>query len=763
MDFSSGIPLSARTLVVVPAMLTGARGIDDLVEALEVRYLANQDANLRYALLTDFSDAPEESLAGDAELLRLAEDGIGALNEKYATVRGVATEAGHDDIFFLLHRPRLWNARERVWMGYERKRGKLSDLNALLRGVAGAWGRFASIVGDPATLTGVQYVITLDTDTELPRDAARQLVGAMAHPPNRPRYDPKQERVTDGYGILQPRIATSLTGSNRSLYARLFGGESGIDPYTRAVSDVYQDGFGEGSFIGKGIYDVDAFEQSLRGRFPENRILSHDLLEGSYAALGTHYRRAVVRRLSVPLQRRREPPSPLDPRRLADRGMAAPQGSRRRRNARPQCALAAVAMEDLRQSAAESGPAGVDAASAAGMDGLTPPGAWTLAVLGVLVLPAMIASLVDLVQKPNDVPLRQHLAFTARTAARHASQLAFSLACLPYEAWFHVDAIVRTHWRMLFSRRRLLEWIPSSEQDRRDRTTLGASLAAMWIAPTVAVTTGAFLLTRIPAALPVAIPFLLLWLVSPVLTWWMSRPITRHAAKLAPEQIDFLRKLARRTWAYFETFVAASEHWLPPDNYQEVPIGTVAHRTSPTNMGMALLADLAAYDFGYLPAGRLVERLTTRSTRCNRSSATGTLLQLVRHAVAGAAVPAVHFFGRQRKPRRASADAARRTAGFGWSPDYRIADFCGARRYRARAPGIARRRCSDGGRGACPRSRFRLRRPAAERGGRAPLARPAFRRRRGGRCLFRHSTERCSRTGHGERSACVGAGALSPM
>ncbi|MEP7069069.1 MAG: cyclic beta 1-2 glucan synthetase, partial [Usitatibacter sp.] len=276
MDFSLGIPPESRTLVVVPTMLTSAKGIDRLAEALEVRFLANQDANIRFALVTDFLDASEETQPGDAELLRLAQQQIGALNAKYGAAK----------CFYLIHRPRTWNPRERMWMGYERKRGKLADLNSLLRGDEDATHRFTTITGDIAALTGTKYVITLDTDTDLPRDAARQLVGTLAHPLNRAHFDKARGRATCGYGILQPRVAASLTGSNRSRYARIFGGETGIDPYTRAVSDVYQDGFDEGSFIGKGIYDVDALELALKGRFPENRVLSHDLLEGSYARSG---------------------------------------------------------------------------------------------------------------------------------------------------------------------------------------------------------------------------------------------------------------------------------------------------------------------------------------------------------------------------------------------------------------------------------------------------------------------------------------------
>jgi len=276
MDFSKGIPKEFRTLVVVPTMLTNPQGIEDLVKALEVRFLANRDEHLHFGLLTDFCDAPTQTLPEDEPLLRLARERIEGLNAKYRDPSG--------DSFYLFHRPRRFNPQDAVWMGHERKRGKLSDLNALLRG--GGFEAFALVVGDTAVLPEVKYVITLDTDTQLPRDTARQFVGAMAHPLNHPRYDEQQQRVTGGYGILQPRIAASLSGTNRSRYARMCASEIGIDPYTRAVSDVYQDLFGEGSFIGKGIYDVDAFERTLGGRFPDNRILSHDLLEGCYARCG---------------------------------------------------------------------------------------------------------------------------------------------------------------------------------------------------------------------------------------------------------------------------------------------------------------------------------------------------------------------------------------------------------------------------------------------------------------------------------------------
>ncbi|MEO7052975.1 MAG: cyclic beta 1-2 glucan synthetase, partial [Rhodanobacter sp.] len=276
MNYAHGIPASARTMVVIPSLLARAQDVEDLVESLEVRFLGNRDQHLHFALLTDFADADSETLPGDEALLQLAQRRIDALNERYASVES--------DRFFLFHRPRRWNASERCWMGHERKRGKLADLNALLRG--NGHDRFMRIVGDIAALRPVQYVITLDTDTELPRDAAQSFVGSIDHPLNRAVYDPERRRVVSGYAILQPRVGISLPSTARSRYAQLYGSDAGIDPYTQMVSDVYQDLFHEGSFIGKGIYAIDAFERTLDGRFPENRILSHDLVEGCHARAG---------------------------------------------------------------------------------------------------------------------------------------------------------------------------------------------------------------------------------------------------------------------------------------------------------------------------------------------------------------------------------------------------------------------------------------------------------------------------------------------
>ncbi|HVE88707.1 MAG TPA: cyclic beta 1-2 glucan synthetase, partial [Burkholderiaceae bacterium] len=475
MDYSEAIAPKARTLVAVPTLLTDAAGVENLIEALEVRFLANRDPLLHFALLTDFPDAAEETLATDAPLLQLARDGITALNRAYG-----ASEAANDDapasssgdIFYLLHRPRRWNPRQRAWMGHERKRGKLGDLNSLLRGKSQG---FSEIVGNTDVLTQVKYVITLDTDTQLPRDSARQLIGVMAHPLNHPQFDrprfqvspvqphsPRSTRaasrqvVTTGYGILQPRVAVSLPGTRRSPYARLYSGEPGLDPYTRTVSDVYQDAFGEGSFIGKGIYDVDAFERALADRFPDNRILSHDLLEGCYARSGllsdvelyeqfpARYSADVARRHRwirgdwqlvgwlrgrVPLPDGRRVPNPLS------------------------WLSQWKVFDNLRRSLV---PAALMLILLVGWAALRDPWLWTAVVLTVLLVPALAAALTDLLRKPKEAPLEQHIVAVARTAQTQFAQLLLALAWLPYEAFYSIDAIVRTLWRVLISHRRLL-------------------------------------------------------------------------------------------------------------------------------------------------------------------------------------------------------------------------------------------------------------------------------------------------------------------
>ena len=538
----------------------------------------------------------------DAELLQQAQRHISELNQKYPS------PDPDSDIFFLFHRPRRWNPVERLWMGYERKRGKLGELNAWLRG--GARDCFSLIVGNTGILSEVRYVITLDTDTQLPRDAAWKFVAAIAHPLNRARYDAGKRRVVEGYGVLQPRVAASLAGSGASLYAQLWGGEPGIDPYTRAVSDVYQDLFREGSFIGKGIYEVDSFEQTLEC-LPENRILSHDLLEGCYARAGVlsdvelyekypNSYRADMRRRHRWVRGDWQVAGWLLPR-------IPQQGGGRRKN--PLSALSRwKILDNLRRSVV---PVALVLLLLLGWSELAAPWFWTWAVIGILLIPSLCASLYDLLQKPNDVLWRPHIVNALYAAGRHFGQALFTLICLPYEAFSNLDAILRTHWRMLVARRRLLEWNPYCDAGPERAGILG-SYRDMWVAPLLALATALWLAAWHRPALDAASLILLLWLLSPAVAWAISRPQARVEVELGREQRIFLRRLARRIWAFFETHVGAEDNWLPPDNIQQQPVAVIAHRTSPTNIGMALLANLTAHDFGYIATGQLIER--TRNT-----------------------------------------------------------------------------------------------------------------------------------------------------
>ncbi|MEX0708267.1 MAG: glucoamylase family protein [Woeseia sp.] len=598
MDFSKGIPPASRALVVIPTLFTSTDDVDKLVDALEVRYLANREPNLHFGLLTDFRDAREETLPGDAPLLAHARQRIEGLNSHYAA-------NGHD-VFFLFHRPRRWNAHDKIWMGHERKRGKLADLNLLLR--EGNSKGFSLVVGTTAVLANVRYVITIDTDTQLPRDAARQFVATMAHPLNRPVYDSDLGRVMSGYGILQPRVSTSLPDGSPTRYARVFGGDTGIDPYTRVVSDVYQDVFGEGSFIGKGIYDVDAFERALKDRFPENRILSHDLLEGCYARAG----------LLSDVQLYEEHPVSY-----------ADDVARRHRWIRGDWQVAAwllpwvpgsgcqlqknplsahsrwKLLDNLRRSLV---PAALTLLLLLGWAVLPSTWLWTLVVLGVVLIPSLLALLHELVQKPNTMRLGQHLRATAIAARSRLAQAGLYLTTLPYEAYYSLDAILRTLVRLLVTRRRLLSWNPSGDRERLKRHGIAASFGIMWFAPVLAIATTVWLAYENPRALLAAGPLLVLWLASPAVTWWLSRPMHRREALPTAGQQRFLARIARKTWAFFEDCVGADDNWLPPDNYQQDRDPVLAHRTSPTNIGMALLANLAAWDFGYIPAGTLIAR-----------------------------------------------------------------------------------------------------------------------------------------------------------
>ncbi len=274
LDFSKGIAEDCATLVAVPALLLSEKQVRQLVQDLEVRFLGNHDRNLHFALLTDLPDSPVPSREDDP-LVDLCAQLVKELNEKYSQQKMGS--------FLMLHRHRIYNPSEKVWMGWERKRGKLMDLNKLL---TGHYDSFPSKAGDLSVLQQVRFAITLDADTELPRGSAGRMIGTLAHPLNQAIVDPATNIVVAGYGILQPRVRVSVQSASQSRLANIYSGQAGLDIYTHAVSDVYQDLYGEGIFAGKGIYEVAVVHRVLEHRFPQNALLSHDLIEGAYARAG---------------------------------------------------------------------------------------------------------------------------------------------------------------------------------------------------------------------------------------------------------------------------------------------------------------------------------------------------------------------------------------------------------------------------------------------------------------------------------------------
>ena len=598
MDFPDGIPPDARTLVIVPTLLASRKGIRNLLNHLEIRHLGNRDAYLHFALLTDFCDAQSETVPDDNPLLAFARDGIQALNDKY----------GHErtDIFFLFHRPRCWNPREAVWMGYERKRGKLADLNAFLRG--GAKDRFSLIVGGIHALQNVKYVITLDTDTQLPLDSARRLVSVAEHPLNRPRYDERTQRVCDGYGIFQPRVAVSLLSANRSLFSQIFSGEPRFDPYTRTISDVYQDLFKEGSFIGKGLYEIDTFTRVLEGKFPANRILSHDLLEGCHA------RTALVSDVLINEDFPSTYSADASRRHRWIRGdwqiaawlfprVPASDGPRIRNS------LSALSrwklFDNLRRSLV---PSSLTLMILLGWIVSGPAWFWTVVGAGIILGPSLLSAVIEFARKAGGLTFRFRLRETVRSVSKYLVQTAITLIFLPYETFLGLDAILRTITRLFFTRRGLLQWISAGDAEKRTLKNQGAFWKAMWIAPVTAVFATMCLAFFTSGIGLVPLVILLPWFFCPSFARWISLPRVRRVTVLSERHAAFLRRLARKTWLFFETFVGPESNWLPPDNYQEYPVARVAPRTSPTNIGFSLLANLTAYDFGYISIGSLLDR-----------------------------------------------------------------------------------------------------------------------------------------------------------
>ncbi len=594
-----------RTLVVVPMLLTSEADIDSLVSGLEVHYLGNHDGDVRFALLSDWLDAPTEEVPGDDDLLAAAAAGIDLLNQRHGDTPGGGAR------FLLFHRKRTWNSAEGCWMGWERKRGKLQELNAMLRGST-TTGILTSSRPAATPPPDVRYVVTLDADTRLPRGALGRLVGTIAHPLNQPTFDPQTRRITQGYGVLQPRITPTLPADHGgSIFQLTFSGAAGIDPYASAISDVYQDLFHEGSFTGKGIYDIDAFEAAMANRVSDNALLSHDLFEGVFARAGlvtdielfdefpSNYLVSASRQ-----HRWARGDWQLLPWIL---GSARDATGARSRNSIPAIARWKM-IDNLRRTM--SSPLTLATLVAAWTLASVSAGIWTAFVAALVIVPAAIPAVAGLLPRRQGISKRSHVRALGADVATAAAHVALGFTFLAHQAWLMADAIGRTLVRLFVTRRNLLEWTTAAQAKARGNLDLALFYRQMMGGIAAAAATAVLVVTLKPSAGPIAAPFVLLWLLSPVVARWVSLSVTESASEeLSDADIESLRLTARRTWLFFETFVGPADHGLPPDNFQDDPAPVVAHRTSPTNIGVYLLATVTARDLGWIGTHDMVERL----------------------------------------------------------------------------------------------------------------------------------------------------------
>jgi cyclic beta-1,2-glucan synthetase len=604
LELRDGIPSELRTIIVMPTMLVDASSIEKHIERLEVHHLSNTDDHFVFGLLSDWCDAAAEHNAADEALLETAAKGIARLNELYGP-------AGNSPRFFLLHRRRIWNEGEAAWIGWERKRGKLHELNCLLRGATDT--SFMEVDGRrPLLPSGIRYVITLDADTRLPIGTAKRLVGKMAHPLNRPIFDPHTGTVTRGHAVLQPRVTPSLPmASEGSLFQRAFSGPNGLDPYALAVSDVYQDLFEEGSFCGKGIYEIDNFEAALEGKIAENTVLSHDLLEGIFARAGLVTDVEVVEefpsRYAVSAARQH--------RWVRGDWQLLPWIFGFRPQARSGARLAALPLmgrwkllDNLRRSL--SAPAALLALLLGWFQPMRIAEIWTSYILLTLALPPLLPAIARIAPRRPGVTLHNHLRALRDDCTLGLLQSAFLITFLAHQAWVMVDAVGRTLFRLFILRRHLLEWVPSA-QSNDDSEFDGRSLVLQITASVISAGfLGIILITVEERNWPLVLPFLVLWILSPLVAHWASLPpsASDHLSVTKADALA-LRLVARRTWHFFEKFITAEDNMLPPDNFQEDPRPEVAHRTSPTNLGLYLLATIAARDFGWAGTFETLDRL----------------------------------------------------------------------------------------------------------------------------------------------------------
>lgn len=586
-DFSKGVPEDAATMVVMPVIWSRLEDVKGTTERLELNYLANRAPHIHYAILSDFKDADIEHSPEDEGMLSLAKDEIERLNHTYP-----------NSTFHLFHRRRKWNPSEQTWMGWERKRGKLEEFVKLLRGIKGT--SYSTILGDSAVLNKIRYVITLDADTRLPLESAHRLIGAMHLPFNRPRLNDSRTRVIDGYGVLQPRIALTYESAQKSRLSNLWAYEAGLDPYAFAVSDPYQDAFGQGIFTGKGIFDVDTFNDVLSSRFPENTVLSHDLLEGGFLRAGLLTDIELIDD---------HPPTFMSHQKRLHRWTRGdwqllPWLKRKIRNGKGELMpthLSVVTrwqiIDNLRRSLLQPVLMAIMLLASPILPGS--PMRWYGIVLLIMFLPLLrqLVTLKVILNRP-------------RSLLHTVGHILIAFMTLPFQSIMLLDAIIRTLYRLTISKRRLLEWVNQAEVERLSGKTGAPPMSGLYGGYIlIALMASGALWSGSAAVQAISLTIVVVWSVAPLVIRWFDQSPVRITEILTPQETEELRKLSHDIWSFYEDFVTVQDNWLPPDNVQIESDKGIAHRTSPTNIGMYVTCTLAARDFGFIDTPGLVERL----------------------------------------------------------------------------------------------------------------------------------------------------------
>ncbi len=600
MEFKNGIPEKMSTVVTIPTLLSDESSVEELLKRMESNYLTNRENNLYFVLLGAFADSKSTKIKNAEKIIEKALLGIKNLNETYAD--------GGEEKFYFYHRKSLFNKKNLKWFGWERKRGALMEFNDLLLGSKDTSFFYSS--SGIKSLNKVKYIITLDSDTILPMGMAKKMIGTMAHPLNCPRVDKEKGIVVEGYGLMQPRIEVEIESSNKSLFSQIFAGQGGIDTYANAISDVYQDLFGEGIFTGKGIYDLKIFQSVLKNTIPENTVLSHDLLEGSYV------RTALVSDLKL-----------LDSHPSQYNGHA----SRLFRWVRGDWQLLPYLFKNIYNSNNIKIKNPLTKLSKWKIfdnlrRSLVAPSLMILLGISLSILPGSIIFWLSYFLIPQILPLLIGLVESVmqgrliiRKIKRYIPviigskagllQFVLNIIFLPYQAWLMIKAVAITLTRVLITKKNLLEWVTSADVEKYQKNSLMSYLIKMKSSMIVALLLLVTIIVFKVNLLPLGIFFLLIWLSAPVIAYWISKDIKKPVVKVSENEMVELGRISRKTWRYFEDFANSQNHFLAPDNYQADPPRGIAYRTSPTNIGLGLLATLSARDFGYIGNEEMLTQL----------------------------------------------------------------------------------------------------------------------------------------------------------